>query len=82
MDQARMMLRASFSGSSAIRDSLSQIIVLFDSGSVDAQVKPGILGLPVAANAAHDDAIFFASACASRVFPVPCSHRLVLSKQN
>src|SRR5690349_5096505 len=77
-----MILRASPSGSSAMRQSLSQIIVLFDSGSVAVHFNPGMLGFPVAANAAHEDAIFFASAWASGVLPVPCSQRLVLSKQN
>ena len=77
-----MILRASASGSSAMRQSLSQIIVRLVSGSVGAQFNPGMLGFPVAANAAHDAAIFFASACASGVLPVPCSQRFVLSKQN
>jgi hypothetical protein len=77
-----MILRASPSGSSTMRHSLSQTIVLLVSGSVGSHFKPGTLGLPVAANAAHDEAIFFASACASGVLPVPCSQRLVLSKQN
>src|SRR5215469_13342621 len=77
-----MILRACPSGSFTMRQSLSQTIVLFASGSVGCQFKVGIDGLPVAANAAHDEAIFFASACASGVLPVPCSHRLVLSKQN
>ena len=82
MNQVKIILRASPSGSSAILHSLSQIIVLFVSGSVGAHFRFGILGFPVAANAAHDDAIFFARVCASRVLPVPCSHRFVLSKQN
>ena len=82
MHQAKIILRASPSGSSAIRHSLSQIIVLFVSGSVGTHFRSGKLGFPVVANAAHDDPIFFASACASGVFPVPCSHRFVLSKQN
>src|SRR5579863_2504593 len=81
-DQVRMILRASASGSFTMRHSLSQIIVLFVSGSVGDHFKPGTLGFPVAANAAQDAAIFLASACASGVFPVPCSHLLVLSKQN
>jgi hypothetical protein len=65
-----------------MRHSLSQIIILFVSGSVGNYFKPGMLWSPVAANAAQNAAIFFASACASGVLPVPCSHRLVLSKQN
>ena len=65
-----------------MRHSLSQIIVRLVFGSVGCQVSSGKLGLPVAANAAHDDAIFFANACASGVLPVPCSQRFVLSKQN
>src|SRR6476661_10668654 len=77
-----MILRASPSGSLVMRHSLSQIIVLLVSGSVGSQFNPGRLGFPVAAKAAHDDAIFFARACASGVLPVPCSQRLVLSKQN
>src|SRR6185295_15413505 len=81
-DQAKMILRASASGSFAIRHWSSQIIVLLVSGSVASHFRPATLGFPVAANAAHDDAIFFASACASGVLPVPCSQRLVLSKQN
>src|SRR5580704_2851403 len=81
-DQVRMILRASPSGSFTMLHSLSQIIVLFVSGSVGDHFKPGMLGFPVAANAAQDAAIFLASACASGVFPVPCSHLLVLSKQN
>ena len=81
-DQVRMILRASPSGSFIMRHSLSQIIVLFVSGSVGDHFRPGMLGFPVAANVAQDAAIFLASACASGVFPVPCSHLLVLSKQN
>ena len=77
-----MILRASPSGSSTMRHSLSQIIVLLVSGSVGSHFKPGRLGFPVAVNAAHEEAMFFASACASSVLPVPCSQRLVLSKQN
>jgi hypothetical protein len=77
-----MILRASPSGSSTIRHRLSQIIVRLVSVSVGLQVKPGKLGFPVEAKAAQDDAIFLAKACASGVLPVPCSHRLVLSKQN
>jgi hypothetical protein len=77
--QVKMILRASPTGSFTMRHSLSQIIVLFVSGSVGDHCKPGIVGFSVAANAAQDAAIFFASACASGVFPVPCSHRLVLS---
>jgi hypothetical protein len=46
-----MILRPSPSGSSAIRHSLSQIIVLLVSGPVDAHFKPSILGFPVVANA-------------------------------
>ena len=65
-----------------MRHSLSQIIVRFVFGSLGCQVSLGKLGLPVAANVAHDDAIFFAYACASGVLPVPCSQRFVLSKQN
>src|SRR5690349_2155456 len=78
----RMIFRASPSGSFTIRHSLSQTIVLFVSGSLGAQFNPEMLGFPVAANAAHADAILFASACASTVLPVPCSQRFVLSKQN
>jgi len=77
-----MILRASPSGSFPMRHSLSQIIVLFVSGSVSDHFNPGIAGFPVAANAAQDAAIFFANVCASGVLPVPCSHLLVLSKQN
>src|SRR6476659_5323271 len=77
-----MILRASPSGSSSMRHSLSQLIVLLVSGSVGSHFKPGTLGVPVAANVAHDEAIFFASACASGVLPVPCSQRFVLSQQN
>ena len=62
--------------------SLSQTMVLLVSGSVGSQVSPGWLGLPVRAKFAQALAIFFASACASGVFPVPCSQRRVLSKQN
>src|SRR6185437_5641716 len=80
--QLNMILRASSSGSFAMWHSLSQTIVLFDSGSVPSHFRPGTLGLTVAANAAQDEAIFFASACASGVLPVPCSQRFVLSKQN
>ena len=82
MHYARMIFRASASGSSTIRHWLSKIIVLFFSGSDGAHFNSGLLGSPVAANFAHADAIFFASACASGVFPVPCSQRFVLSKQN
>ena len=77
-----MILRVSPSGSSTMRHSLSQTIVLFVSGSVVNHFKPGMFRYPVEANAAQDAAIFFASACASGVFQVPCSHLLVLSKQN
>src|SRR6185437_11371155 len=77
-----MILRASARGSFSIRISLSQIIVLLLSGSVGSQDNPGRLGSPDAANVAHDAAIFLANACASGVLPVPCSQRLVLSKQN
>src|SRR5436853_1118237 len=80
--QLKMILRAAPSGSFTIRQSLSQIMVLFVSGSVGSQAMPGMLGLPVAAKAAQEEAIFFASACASGVLPVPCSQRFVLSKQN
>ena len=65
-----------------MRHALSQTMVLLLSGPVGVQVKPGWLGLPVAAKFAQAVAIFFASACASGVLPVPCSQRLVLSKQN
>ena len=77
-----MILRASPSGSLTMRHSLSQIIVRLVSGSVASQVKPGMLGIPVVAKAAQDAAIFLANAWASGVLPVPCSQRLVLSKQN
>src|SRR5215469_15903614 len=77
-----MILRTSPSGSSTILLSLSHTMALFVSGSVGAHFNPGLLGFPVAAKAAHDDAIFFANTCASGVFPVPCSHLFVLSKQN
>jgi hypothetical protein len=63
-----MILRASPSGSFAMLHSLSQIIVLFVSGSVGDHFKPGMLGFPVAANAAQDAAIFLASASASGCF--------------
>src|SRR5579859_1970318 len=62
-DHVERILRASPSGSFTIRHSLSQIIVLLLSGSVGCQVRPGRLGFPVAAKAAHEEAIFFASAC-------------------
>ena len=65
-----------------MRHSLSQTIVRLVFGSVGCHASLGRLGLPVAANLAHDDAIFFAKACASGVWPVPCAQRLVLSKQN
>ena len=68
MDYANMILRASPSGSSAIRHLLSQIIVLLFSELVGSHLRPGMLGFPVAANAAHDAAIFFPNACASGVF--------------
>src|SRR5512146_1334234 len=77
-----MILRASPSGSLIIRHTLSQTIVLLVSGSAGSHFKPGMLGFPVAAKAAQAEAIFFANACASGVLPVPCSQRLVLSKQN
>jgi hypothetical protein len=64
-----MILRASASGSSDIRRSLSQIIVLLVSGSVAVHFRPGILGSPVAAKEAQEAAIFYASTCASGVFP-------------
>src|ERR1039457_6489624 len=80
--QLNRILRISPSGSSTMRDSSSKIMVLQLSGSVGAHVNPGWLGFPVRAKLAHAVAIFFASACASGVLPVPCSHRLVLSKQN
>src|SRR5208337_4599611 len=50
-------------------------------GSAGSQVNPGWLGFPVLAKLAQAVAIFFANACASGVLPVPCSQRLVLSKQ-
>src|SRR5689334_19608024 len=81
-DQLKMILRASPCGSFTIRQSLSQSMVLFVSGSDGSQGMPGMLGLPVAAKAAHDEAIFFARIWASGVLPVPCSQRFVLSKQN
>jgi len=65
-----------------MRHWFSQTIVLLVSGSVASQINPGTLGFPVAENTAQDEAIFFANACASGVLPVPCSQRLVLSKQN
>ena len=40
-------------------------------GSLGFQFKPGWLGLPLRAKFAHAVAIFFASACASVVFPSP-----------
>ena len=80
--QLKMILRASLSGSSTIRHWLSQTMVLLLSGSVGNQCNSGRLGFPLAANAAQAAAIFFASAWASGVLPVPCSQRLVLSKQN
>jgi DNA-binding transcriptional LysR family regulator len=58
----KMILRASASGSFSIRISLSQTIVLFVSGSEGSHLTSEVLGLPLAANAAHDEAIFFASA--------------------
>ena len=61
-DHVKMILRTSPSGSFTMRQSLSQIIVRLVCGSVGCQVKPGTLGFPVAAKAAHDDAIFFANA--------------------
>ena len=64
-DQLKMILRASPSGSFTIRQSLSQSMVLFVSGSDGSQGRPGMLGLPFAAKAAQEEAIFFASACAS-----------------
>jgi hypothetical protein len=36
----------------------------FVSGAVGARFSSGMLGFPVAAKAAQDDAIFFANACA------------------
>ena len=42
---------------------------------------PGWLGLPVRAKFAQAVATFFARACASSVWPVPCAQRRVLSKQ-
>ena len=65
-----------------MRHSLSQTMVWLRSGSVGIHVNPGWLGFPVRAKFAHAVAIFLASACASSVLPVPCSHRFVLSKQN
>jgi hypothetical protein len=62
--------------------SLSQIIVRLVFGSLGCHASFGKPGLPVAANVAHEDAIFFANAWASGVLPVPCSQRFVLSKQN
>ena len=44
-----------------MRHSLSKIIVRFVFGSVGCQASLGRLGLPVAANVAHEDAIFFAN---------------------
>src|SRR6185312_5942271 len=81
-DQVWMILRASPSGSLTMREVLSKTMVLLVSGSLGSHATPGTLGLPVRANSAHAPAIFFASACASGVLPVPCSQRLVLSKQN
>jgi len=77
-----MILRTSPSGSSAMAHWLSKIMLLLLTGSVTVHASPGMLGFPDAANVAQALAIFFASACASGVFPVPCSQRLVLSKQN
>src|SRR6185437_14151912 len=82
IDHVRTILRASLSGSFTMRHSLSNTMVLFVSGSVGSQVKPGWLGFPVRAKLAHALAIFLASACASTVLPVPCAQRSVLSKQN
>ena len=73
--------RGSPSGSFTIPLWLSKTIVRSWSGSDGVHIKPGWLGLPVRAKLAHAVAIFLASACASGVLPVPCSHRLVLSKQ-
>src|SRR3954464_6996629 len=81
-DQLKITLRASPSGSFTIRQLLSQSMVLFVSGSDGSQAMPGTLGLPLAAKAAQEAAIFFASIWASGVSPVPCSQRFVLSKQN
>ena len=81
-DQVNMIVRAFASGSSAIRHSLSQTIVLLVSGSVGCHFRPGMLGSPFAAKESQEAAIFFANTCASGVLPVPCSQRFVLSKQN
>src|SRR5665213_2869786 len=64
-----------------MRHSLSHTMVWLRSGSDGVHVSPGWLGLPVRAKLAHAFAIFLASACVSGVLPVPCSQRLVLSKQ-
>ena len=80
--QTTMILRALPSGSLTMRHSLSKIIVWLLSGSVGCQLTSETDGLPVAAKAAHEEAILRARACASGVLPVPCSQRLVLSKQN
>ena len=64
-----------------MRQSLSKTMVWQRVGSLGVHFRPGWLGLPVRAKLAHAVLIFFASAWASGVFPVPCSHRFVLSKQ-
>jgi hypothetical protein len=73
-------LRTSPSGSSTIRQWWSEIIVWQRTGSLGVQARPGWLGFPVRAKFAQAVAIFFASSCASEVFPVLCSQRLALSK--
>ena len=47
-DQLKIILRASPSGSFTIRQSLSQSMVLFVSGSDGSQGTPGMLGLTAA----------------------------------
>src|SRR5581483_7624432 len=64
-----------------MRQSLSKIMVWQRVGSLGVHFRPGWLGSPVLAKFAHAVLIFLASAWASGVLPVPCSHRLVLSKQ-
>src|SRR5665213_648724 len=80
-DQLSISFRTSPSGSFTTRHSLSNTIVWPCSGSAAGHARSGWLGSPVRAKFDQAIAIFFAIACASGVLPVPCSQRLVLSKQ-
>src|SRR5436190_24246579 len=79
--QLSKTLRSSPAGSPTMRQRLSKTIVWQRAGSLGVQANPGWLGLPVRAKFTQAVLIFFGSACASGVWPVPFSQRFVLSKQ-